>query len=388
MIKVAIVGAGGQVGSSLLAHLAGRAGVRAWGVCRNELTAGSLRLAGLEVRRGAVGDPNVAPELVGDADVVINCAASSALPGQSRVEDRAVVETLAALPGRKRFVHFSSVGIYGSCCNPQRNTFDQPRPDWPFGRDKLHIERYFARRLRGTMHEAFVLRLGHVYGPGTWLSRYVLAAAQDPSRALPFDGALPSNAIHVRNICTAVRTLIEGQSVTPGTYNLLDAPATTWRQVFDWNTKAVGLPSVRALDDQAATHDATHHRNLAATPLGVRLVAEAASWTRGLPTSFLAASPTTKNLGVIVLSTLRAPALVRRVMLTYNKTLTRRSVGLTVREAYLFSERVPGPQLTYQNEMGERESTELARWFQGYATPDALLNWDNPPSTNVIHAPV
>ena len=379
-ITCGIVGAGGQVGPALLGSLSGDPRIQVFGICRNEVSAGPLRLEGYDIRCGSVADPAAASDLLGDCDVVINCAATSGTPAKKSVAERSLIHALCGLPGRRRVIHFSSVAVYGTCIDAGRNTFERPRPDQPYGRHKLDLERYLWRRLRASGHEAVVLRLGHVYGAGQWLSRFVLDATREPRFRLPFDGRLPSNAIHVKNVSAAIRSLILDWP-RPGTYNLFDAPASTWRHVFDWNTNAVSASRVPAMGDAESERLAAYHRGQAARSLATHVASEIAAWTRTLPGSFIAACPAVKTLGIVTLATLRQEWLERHILKRYKVMAARASAGtaaMPALDSWLLSEGAPGAQLPYRGEVDIEDAAAVAGWHTRYAEPDALLNWDAP----------
>jgi nucleoside-diphosphate-sugar epimerase len=379
-IQVAIVGAGGAVGSKLLAYLGGDTASCLRGVCRNEVTAGPLRIAGFDVRCGDVTDVQAAQELLGDCDLVVNCAAASGNPGQARAQDEALLRALSGLPGKRRFIHFSSVGVYGTCVTAGRNTFERPSPDWPYGRDKLHLERYLTRRMVSSAHECIILRMGHVYGAGLWLSRAILEMMEEPEFRLPFDGRLPSNAIHVRNVAAAVRTLIR-KWAEPGLYNLFDAPVRTWREVFDWNSAAVHSLPVTGLEADPSERSASYFRRCAASPLGRRLASEAMAWAGSLPGSLVSACPSVKDLGARLLVSLRSAPFARRVQFAYSGIMARDDPRPNVPvRPWLVSDGAPGRQLSYSGELGPEDAEALARWYFRYRNPDSLLDWERPAS--------
>ncbi len=382
-ITVGIVGAGGQVGPALLSSLADGPHLRVFGVCRNEISAGPLRAEGHDVRCGSVTDPATATELLGDVDVIVNCSATSGTPAAKSVAERGMLSALAGLPGGKRLIHFSSVAVYGSCIDARRNLFERPHPDQPYGRHKLDLEHHLWRCLRAGAHEAVILRLGHVYGAGQWLSRFALDAARDPRFRLPFDGRLPSNAVHAANVSAAIRKLILDWP-RPGTYNLLDAPATSWREVFDWNTNAVGAGRVPAMSEDESGRVAAHHRRQAAIPLRARLASEIAAWVRTLPGSFMAACPAVKTLGILALATSRLERLERQLLKGYKRRAARAggaAAPLPALESWLLSDGAPGEQLAYHGDIPPGAATAVAAWHRRYAEPDAILTWDPPALT-------
>lgn len=371
-IQVAIVGAGGQVGKELLTGLGADARFKVWGICRNNVTAAPLRVRGVEVRLGSVTDN--AAQLVGNAEVVVNCAAASGLPLTARVENEKILSALCALPGRRRLVHFSSVAVYGWCINSAHSTYEHPRPNWGYGDDKLYLERFLARHLSPS-HEAVLLRMGHVYGAGQWLSRAILTIIADPARSLAFDGALPSNAVHVRNVVAAVAKIATNWK--SGTLNLVNVPPSNWREIFDWHTNAIGIPAIPSLGQAESQHAAEYYGNRALVSPWTRLFRESKSWLRSLPGNFVDACPTSKQVLLTQVTRFRARRLERRLLLE----LTRRSAGAGVDgppipEPWLLSQGMPGPQVAYESHLGDREVRELVDWHTRWARPDSILYGD------------
>jgi len=379
-IQVGIVGAGGQVGPHLLKYLSDDPRMSLRGICRNAVTAGPLRLAGFDVRCGSMADAATAESLLGDCEVIVNCAAASGMATgtQAREQDQALVRSLAALPAAKRLIHISSVGVYGTCLDVRRNTFERPRPDWSYGSEKLRLEGFLQREVQPTRHQAVILRMGHVYGAEQWVSRRVLETRDDPERRLPYDGRLPSNAVHVANVAAAIRTLVLDWG-KPGIYNLRDSPASTWREVFDWNTAAIGAPPVGSMNEEESRRWSTHHRRAAATSLAARLASELVSWLRSQPVGFITSVPSVKALGVEVLEGLRLQRLERKAQMRMQRLKIGGSLAPSssvTPEAYLFSDEAPGPKLAYQGERDDEDTRAVADWFLRYSRPESIRQWD------------
>ncbi len=369
-MRVAVVGAGGHIGRTLLARLSSEPLVAARGICRNELTAAPLRVAGFDVRCGAVSVPSEAQKLLGDCEVVVNCASATALPGTARHEERGIVDGLVAVRGPRRLIHFSSVAVYGTCIG-DGTRFEHPRPDYPFGRDKLNLERYLRRKARSSSFaEVVVLRMGHVYGAEQWVSRFVFDQVERPGWRLPFDGRGASNAIHVKNVAAAVRTLVLGTG--GGTFNLFDSPQSTWRQVFDWNTSAIGAAPVPGLDDAESERVRAHFSRIARAP-ALQLAREVAAWGKSLPLSLAASSQQVRNCVLSLMSTLQSPRLEARVYKRYiGGHLAARPAPLAVEQPWALSREAPGPCVDYSPELTAEDARAVARWHDGYSSPDAL----------------
>lgn len=246
--RVAVTGAGGRVGSALVASLARAGEFEVVAIVRNDLAARLLGAAGTEVRVGSVTDPARSRKALAGCDAVVNCALARGWPATARHQNEAIVRNIADAPGVRRVVHFSTVAVYGMCVDPGLSTFERPRPDSSYGIDKLCLERLALRLFsaRGIRH--YIVRLGHVYGPSQWVSRDVLQRLRDPGFALPFGGANPSNAVSIEAVAAAVRRLL-GSDQPSGIANLVDSPQSTWRAIFDLHAGLLCTATVASMSD-------------------------------------------------------------------------------------------------------------------------------------------
>lgn len=272
-LRVAVTGAGGRVGSALVAHLASCGEFDVVAIVRNALTARLLEPVGAEIRVGSVTDPASSREALAGCDAVVNCALASGWPGTARRQNEGILRNIAAAPGIQRVVHFSSVAVYGMCVDPRVSTFERPRPDSSYGVDKLRLERLAASLFsaRGIRH--YTVRLGHVYGPSQWISRDVLERVRDPAFALPFGGANPSNAVSIEAVVAAVRNLLRGNQPS-GIGNLVDSPQSTWRTIYDLHTGLLARAPVGSLSDAESQALRDHCYAEAGHP--VRIIARSA----------------------------------------------------------------------------------------------------------------
>lgn len=241
-VHYAVLGANGQIGSALCRHLASLPDIRCVAVVRNRVAAAAVRaIAGVDVelRVGSVADPERARALVGDCAAVVNCAYASG--GGVRANRRA---NLSLFDGVRRaapdalFVHLSTVAVY---C-PGRIDPGRPRPGSSYGREKLRHERYLRSHLPAD--RLLVVRLGHVYGADTPISRFILDCLRDPRFRLPVGEAAASNAVALeRVVASLAAACLQGGPC--GLHHLVDQPNTTWRSLFDTHAVAFGLPGAR-----------------------------------------------------------------------------------------------------------------------------------------------
>jgi len=235
--KVAILGANGKVGAELCLLLSRRPQVETVPICRNRTGSAFLRYCGIACRHGQPADPHDAPRLLGDCDVVVNSALPSGAPRQiRRIEDQLIHNAFAFSKAGAIVIHFSTQSVYGD-----------PRPGrvirWrdPYGAWGLASERRVRREQRRTGKPAFILRLGHVCGELQNITQEVVRRnLMQHTVVLPHLDVI-SNTVYTVTIADALLSIIAGKHV-PGTYDLMNNPEWTWRQVYEQEARLCGVP--------------------------------------------------------------------------------------------------------------------------------------------------
>jgi nucleoside-diphosphate-sugar epimerase len=365
------------VGSRLLGHLRA-AGLTAVGAVRNPLGAALCHAAApdCDIRIGSLTPADGEAHVLDDCDVIINCAleSSGGLPRQAYTRNRRLVDGLLAAKSLKWLVHFSTVAVYGEVVNDSADAQRErrrPHPTSEYGRSKLYVESYAARRARARGVTCTVLRLGHVYGAGIARSREIVDLSRDVDFRLPFGGRLPSNAIHQDALGAAIVGLMLDGPRHP-IYGVAE-PDHTWRDVFDWHTGCLGLTPVRSMTDadSVAQRRGWTDRSVAR---------EALTWLRGLPVKSLVRSPATFDLALQVLAN-TPDAMTRRISDFNRRTGARGHIARLEHAAaaplppvYL-SAGMPGPFLdlppiptTGLGSEVER-ARELQEWYDLWHTP-------------------
>ena len=167
--------------------------------------------------------------------------------GETRRTSQDILRNIGALPAPV-IVSFSTIAVYGTCIAEGRKT---PRPDSSYAKAKLALEEYAQTVPAAPGRRHYILRLGHVYGAGQWVSREIVENIRREGFGLPFDGRTASNTIWVRHAARTVCRLLEGGTPS-GIYDLTDTPNQSWRQLYDLHTAALGLPPVPSLPDDVA----------------------------------------------------------------------------------------------------------------------------------------
>ena len=243
MIRIAITGANGQVGSEIALLLRDVPGIEVVAIARNPSGSAFLRSQGLACRHGRLAEAADAARLLADCDVVAHFALSTT--GRARADRRAnramtrnVVE--GAKPG-VRLIFFSTIMVYAP------NTTLGFIPD-SYGIEKLANERLFRRLARRDGRQAFVFRLGHVLGDLQNISQIITQQVNAGDISLPQAGEGGSNTVFTAMIARAIMHVGDGRTPA-GTYDLISSPQWSWKKVYAHHAERAGVAlTIRASD--------------------------------------------------------------------------------------------------------------------------------------------
>ena len=221
--------------------------ISADGVRRLEATGGT----GI---RGNVCDPQAATELCEGADIVFHTAAVVKESGsldffrQVNVEGTRCMAEAARQTGVTRFIHLSSVMVYGFDF-PRNVTEEGPLQgcDNPYCMTKIESEEVLVPFHTPGAMEVTVIRPGDVYGPGSipWvvrpldLMRKGLFMLVDKGRGI-------MNHVYVDNLLDAVFLTLE-KDATGQAFNVTDGQETTFAEYFTRLGAIIDKPELRSL---------------------------------------------------------------------------------------------------------------------------------------------
>jgi nucleoside-diphosphate-sugar epimerase len=269
-MRIAVLGANGQVGAELCLLLSRQEKIELVPVCRNRLGSAFLRFHGLACRHGNLGDGAEARRLIGDCDVVANLALvwSEQDYGQSMaIHDRLIrnVAQYGKQPGKH--IYFSTMSVYGDARVNQRIVFRNL-----YGREKSRCEKMARRAGTKYRRETYTFRLGHVCGELQGITREIRRRIASGPIPVP-DLGRASNTVHVATILDAILKVAAGM-VVPGTYDLMNRPQWSWEEVFEYEGKVSGItPAFTACEEAAGTT----FKDLFYRYAGQRLMAAASS---------------------------------------------------------------------------------------------------------------
>jgi nucleoside-diphosphate-sugar epimerase len=243
--RVLVTGAGGFIGSHLTAALAQRG---------SEVVALDVDVSGIQhldgtvqLLEGDVGDSTIVSRALDGVQAVFHLAAAhrSVLAPESEYR-RVNVDAVAALAvaareaGVERFVHCSTVGVYGRLESPPANEDSVCRPELAYERTKLEGEEVIRRAVREDGLPAVVLRPSWVYGPGCPRTDKILRAAASGRLVLAGSGARYRHCIYVRDMVEAFLRAESEAGAVGRTLIIGDARAVTVRDLLEEAARVTG----------------------------------------------------------------------------------------------------------------------------------------------------
>jgi nucleoside-diphosphate-sugar epimerase len=226
MPKIALLGANGQVGAELCLLLHRTPGIELVPVCRNPTGSAFLRYNGIACRHGRAADATEAPGLLGDCDVIFNCALGSGTPREMRAFDRQLIHNIFAhSKSDATIIHCSTLMVHG---DPRADKLWRTRDS--YGRAKYAAEGFVDKESKRSGKRSYILRLGHVCGPLQNITAKIRKEIASGQVVLP-ERDVPSNTVYTVTIVDAIASILAGNE-PPGTFDLTNAPQWTWREVY------------------------------------------------------------------------------------------------------------------------------------------------------------
>lgn len=254
--RVLLTGATGFIGGRLAQRLVTEDDVEVRAVVRNIDKAGILASSGIEVVQGDVMDLKSLQRAVRDCHTVFHCAAlfhspEVTLKGFRRVNVEGTRNMLEAAAEAEvsRFVHLSSIGVYG--VSPRRGTREtdphQPSGD-PYCDTKIEAEQLALRFAKEVKLSVVIIRPANVYGPHSSFWTVALLRMIKAGKVKLIDGGSGmSNHVYIDNLIDAI-LLAARAELDPGEeFIISDGVDTNWKEFLGYYTRMLGqdpLPSI------------------------------------------------------------------------------------------------------------------------------------------------
>jgi 2-alkyl-3-oxoalkanoate reductase len=240
MIKVAILGASGFIGSRAveMLHLAGLADVRP--VVRSVVSLARLSRFDLDCRVADALDEDAMRAAIAGCDVVVHAVAGdpSVILGSLEPTYRA-----AERAGISRFLYLSTASVHGQAPSPGTDEASplNDRQPLAYNNAKVRAEyRLLELREKGSV-QLTLLRPGIVFGPrSSWLTDFAESLLH--GRAYLVDGARGiCNSIYVDNLIHAMHRAMTADGVDREAFLLGDHEEITWSDLYRPIVEALGF---------------------------------------------------------------------------------------------------------------------------------------------------
>jgi len=268
--KILLTGVTGFIGHRVAERLLQEKRGAVRGLARDPAKARTLAGMGMEVVAGDLRDLASLERAVEGCGVVINCAAQVAAVAERRAfQDSNVAGTenllrASAAAGIRRFVHLSSVAVFGLAVSgevhdhsPRRHSGDS------YCDTKLDSEEIVLRYHREGRVPVTVLRPSIVYGPGSTHWTVIPLKRIKKGKMFVLDGGRGLlNFVYIDNLVDAILLTAEDDRALGETFIVNDG-VTTWRQFYDAYARMAGrkpVPSVPLWQARLWVH----YRNLLA----------------------------------------------------------------------------------------------------------------------------
>lgn len=226
-----MVGASGLVGSTLTERLLAQGEDEVVPFIHSSGNAMRLARRGLDLKMLDLMDRSQVEAALAGATHVVNCSR-----GSDEVMLYGLSNLLAASRKHRvaRFVHLSSVAVYGDPPPPESSAEDAPTlPErGAYGWTKLQQDRLVAKAAAEGV-PSLILCPPNISGPYSYYLVSLVNALRSGTFALLDDGSAPCNLIDVGNLCHAIQLALRVGPADGARMFVTDDADTSWRSVVE-----------------------------------------------------------------------------------------------------------------------------------------------------------
>ena len=252
-----VTGASGFIGGRLAERLATEEGLRVRAMVRDPKKAKRLQNLPLEVVRADLLDLESLRKAVDGCDLVFHCAAVVRETGDrneffdTNVKGTENILRVSRDAGVKKFIHFSSVSVYGM--DPPDRT-DETTPFQPCGNLYCDTKIAAEKAVWAAHHEArlpvVVIRPANVYGPysNPWTVRPI-KLINSGQMILINGGTGLCNYVYIDNLLDATLAATKRDESVGEVYLVSDGMPVTWKEFFGYYAQMAGKPGIRSVPE-------------------------------------------------------------------------------------------------------------------------------------------
>ena len=230
-----VTGGTGFLGGALVRRLSDD-GYRVRVLARNPARAGYVRdLPGVEIIPGEMTEARSVISALRGCDRVFHVAAATngslAHQRHTNIEGTRCVVAAAAAQGIQRFVHVSTVAVYGYSRQGIISEADPMTPgDEPYSTTKAEAERVVQQIADANRMPYSIIRPAMIYGPrsGMWTEKVFRLASLRPTPWIG-DGSGSAYPIYVDDVVDLMCVLAAHSAAVGETFNCAPDPSPTWR---------------------------------------------------------------------------------------------------------------------------------------------------------------
>lgn len=247
--KVLITGAAGFVGGRLCEVMALSGGMVPRAFVHSTASAARITRFPLDFFLGDLCDRKSIDRAMDGCDAVVHLAR-----GDKRVMEQGLENLLHAASARgvSRFVHISSVAVYGNSPPPESTSEAAPavRSDMEYGNVKLRQEHRVLKHAKRTGLPVVVLRPPNIYGPFAGFTLELLNKIRDGKMAILDDGRNPCNLVYVDNLVEAIFLALWKPEAVGEIFFVTDNSIPTWEECLRAHAALldVVLPRISSAD--------------------------------------------------------------------------------------------------------------------------------------------
>jgi nucleoside-diphosphate-sugar epimerase len=244
-MKILVTGAGGFIGGWLIEalYLNGfgnvRAGIRRWS------SGARIGRSPIEMVLCDVLDKNQVEQAVLGVDAVVHCAIGSR---DVNIGGTEVMLAASQKCGVKRFIHLSTVDVYGNIEGEVDEAFPFQYTGNNYGDSKIEAEKLCQGYVnRGV--PVVVLRPSIVYGPycQLWIAKFADRLKSGHWGIFEGFGEGTCNLVYIQDLIRAVFLSLESEQAVGHAFNINGSDMITWNEYFRRLNAALGLPKLREI---------------------------------------------------------------------------------------------------------------------------------------------